>query len=146
MPYLNKVAAVHGDRHPELREVQDLFIGCAEDLTSHMQKEEQVLFPFIRKMAVGDDIHAPFGTVQNPINMMMHEHTNEGERFRKIAALTNDYTAPEDACNTYRVTYALLNEFEEDLHLHIHLENNILFPKAIATEAKINGKTHIATV
>ncbi len=77
---------------------------------------------------------SPFGSVQNPIAMMHHEHDTEGERFRKIAALTANYTPPGDACNTYRVTYAMLKEFEEDLHLHIHLENNILFPKAIELE------------
>ncbi len=146
VPFLNKVAKVHGERHPELLEVLQLFRGCAEELTSHMQKEEQILFPFVRKMAVGEAVQAPFGTVQNPINMMMHEHTNEGERFRRIAELTKNYTPPEDACNTYRVTFALLKEFEEDLHLHIHLENNIMFPKAIAMEVKSSGRNHIAMV
>src|SRR5690606_32955152 len=98
-----------------------------------------MLFPYVRKMVgakqSGTSVEAPFGTVQNPIRMMMHEHEGEGGRFRKIAALTNDYTPPEDACNTYRVTFALLKEFEEDLYLHIHLENNILFPKSIEMEA-----------
>src|SRR6218665_3284894 len=136
VPFLHKVAGVHGEHHPELKEVEALFHDCAEELTMHMQKEENVLFPYIRKMmAAGDTpVEAAFGTVQNPIRMMMMEHDHEGERFRRIAALTNDYTPPADACNTYRVTYALLPEFEEDLHLHIHLENNILFPKAIAME------------
>lgn len=146
VPFLNKVASVHGGRHPELLEVQDLFRGCVEELTAHMQKEEQILFPFVRKMAAGDTVAAPFGTVQNPINMMMHEHTAEGERFRRIAELTDNYTPPEDACNTYKVTFALLQEFEEDLHLHIHLENNIMFPRAIAMEAKNSGANRIATV
>jgi len=82
-----------------------------------------------------DPLDTPhFGTVENPVAMMKHEHDVEGERFRTIASLSNDYTPPEDACNTYRVTFALLKEFEEDLHMHIHLENNILFPKAIARE------------
>ena len=98
---------------------------------------------FIRKMLRTKQEHkqldAPqFGTVQNPIHMMMEEHNTEGERFRRIEALSNQYTPPEDACNTYKVTYALLNEFEQDLHLHIHLENNILFPKAIRMEAELN--------
>ena len=78
-----------------------------------------------------------FGTVENPIAMMMEEHDNEGERFREIAKLTNDYNPPADACNTYKVTYAMLEEFEKDLHLHIHLENNILFPKAIELEKEL---------
>jgi len=82
-------------------------------------------------------IEAPqFGTVNNPIAMMMQEHDNEGERFRQIAKLTNNYTAPEDGCNTYNVTYAMLDEFEKDLHLHIHLENNILFPEAVKLEQR----------
>lgn len=144
IPYLTKVASVHGQRHPELEEVLELFRGCAEDLTHHMEKEEQILFPYIRTMVTGDSTPANFGTVQNPISMMMDEHTAEGERFRKIAALTNDYTPPADGCSTYRVTYALLKEFEDDLQLHIHVENNILFPKAVMLENKNNAKTAIA--
>lgn len=141
-PYLEKIVRVHGDRHPELKEVELLFKESAGELSAHMKKEELVLFPFVRKLTEaqkqGSTISAPFGTVENPIRMMMHEHEGEGERFRKIAELTNDYTPPEDACNTYRVTFALLKEFEEDLHLHIHLENNILFPKSIDTEKILN--------
>ena len=87
----------------------------------------------------GVKINTPaFGTIQNPINMMQQEHQVEGDRFAKIAELSNQYNPPADACNTYRVAYALLQEFEQDLHLHIHLENNILFPKAIALEAGLN--------
>ncbi|MBX9449864.1 MAG: iron-sulfur cluster repair di-iron protein [Taibaiella sp.] len=138
IPFLNKVVRVHGDRHPELAQVEQLFKESAGELTAHMKKEELMLFPYIRKMMEAEknrtSVHAPFGTVQNPIRMMMHEHDGEGERFRKIAALTDNYTPPDDACNTYRVTFSLLKEFEEDLHLHIHLENNILFPKSITME------------
>ncbi len=138
-PFLHKVARVHGDRHPELPEVEQLFNESAGELTMHMKKEELVLFPIIRKMVKAQDAGEPmsrpaFGTVQNPIAMMHHEHDTEGERFRKISQLTQNYTPPPDSCNTYRVTFALLKEFEEDLHMHIHLENNILFPKAIETE------------
>lgn len=141
-PFLHKVARVHGERHPELLEIEQLFYGSAEELAAHMKKEEQILFPFIRKMVKMQNDNEPFtppmfGTVQNPIEMMLHEHEIEGERFRKIAELTQSYTPPADACNTYRVTFALLKEFEEDLHLHIHLENNILFPKAIKLEKSI---------
>ncbi len=138
-PYLEKIVKVHGDKHPELIEISEIFNHSAGELTMHMKKEELVLFPRIRKM-VDAESHkteippAHFGTVQNPIAMMMREHEDEGENFRKIRALSHDYTAPADACNTYRVTFALLNEFEEDLHKHIHLENNILFPKAIELE------------
>jgi regulator of cell morphogenesis and NO signaling len=138
-PFLNKIVKVHGDRHPELLETEQLFVDSAGELTAHMKKEEFILFPFIRKMAKAKDANEPcntpqFETVQSPIAMMLHEHNAEGERFRKIAELTGNYTPPADACNTYRVTFSLLKEFEEDLHTHIHLENNILFPKAIEME------------
>ncbi|MEE1885767.1 iron-sulfur cluster repair di-iron protein [Pedobacter flavus] len=136
IPFLDKVMRVHGGRHPELLEIGKLFKESASELTGHMKKEEQVLFPYVRKMIEFNEVNAPFGTVQNPIRMMMHEHENEGDRFRKIAELSNNYTPPADACNTYKVTFHLLKEFEEDLHLHIHLENNILFPKSIAMEQK----------
>ncbi|SDC06051.1 iron-sulfur cluster repair di-iron protein [Niabella drilacis] len=133
-PFLEKVTRVHGDRHPELKEVAALFRDSAVDLSAHMKKEEAVLFPYIRSMVANGTVHAAFGTVENPISVMMHEHHIEGERFEKIAALTGNYTPPADACNTYRVTFSLLKEFEEDLHLHVHLENNILFPRAIRME------------
>ncbi|MFZ1703813.1 MAG: iron-sulfur cluster repair di-iron protein [Saprospiraceae bacterium] len=133
--YLNKVVRVHGERHPELKEIEKLFTDSAFELLAHMEKEEVILFPYIRKMMSGNEISPPtFGTVQNPIHMMMSEHDNEGERFRKISALSNNYTPPPDACATYSVAFSLLKEFEEDLHLHIHLENNILFVKAIESE------------
>lgn len=137
-PFLEKIVRVHGGHHPELAEVEQLFKESAGELTVHMKKEEFMLFPYIRKMVnaqkEGIPVQAPFGTVQNPIQAMMHDHDGEGERFRRIAGLTGNYTPPADACNTYRVTLSLLKEFEEDLHLHIHLENNILFPGAIAME------------
>lgn len=141
-PFLNKVVKVHGAEHPELIEIEKLFLESAGELTAHMKKEELILFPFIKKMVVaklsGEQPSLPhFGTVENPVAMMKHEHDNEGERFRKIAALSHDYTPPVDACNTYRVTFAMIQEFEEDLHMHIHLENNILFPKAIALEKEL---------
>ena len=116
-----------------------MFTASAGELAAHMKKEELILFPFIKKMVKAQidkgAILAPqFGTVENPIAMMMQEHDNEGERFRQIAELTNNYNPPADACNTYRVTFAMLDEFEKDLHLHIHLENNILFPEAAKLE------------
>jgi regulator of cell morphogenesis and NO signaling len=147
-PYLDKICRVHGDRHPELFEINEHFNATSGELAVHMKKEELVLFPFIRKMAKAKQenskLEAPhFGTVQNPIQMMMNEHTTEGERFRKIEELTNNYTPPQDACNTYSVTFALLKEFEQDLHLHIHLENNILFPKAVEMEkSQIDAKSY----
>lgn len=141
--FLDKLCKVHGHNHPELFEINELFIGCANELAQHMEKEETILFPFIKKMEnairTRQAIEQPhFGTVENPIAMMKHEHENEGDRFVKIAELTDNYTPPADACNTYKVTFAMLQEFEQDLHKHIHLENNILFPKAIEMEAKFS--------
>ena len=141
LPYLDKLCKVHGQSHPELFEINELFQGCAGELAQHMKKEELILFPFIKKMEnairTGQTIEKPhFGTVENPIAMMQDEHVTEGERFVKIAALTNNYTPPSDACNTYKVTFSMLQEFEQDLHKHIHLENNILFPKAKEMEEK----------
>lgn len=135
-PFLQKIAKVHGDRHPELLEVEQLFQDSADELMMHMHKEEKILFPYIRQMIAnnGQAGKPGFGSIQNPIRVMMHEHDNEGERFRKIAALTQNYQPPADACTTYNVSLAMLKEFEDDLHLHIHLENNILFPKSIAME------------
>ena len=143
-PYLDKICKVHGEHHPELFEIQQHFNATAGELAAHMKKEEFILFPFVRKMAKakqeGLKIDAPhFGKVENPIQMMMDEHSAEGDRFSKIEGLSNNYTPPQDACNTYRVTYALLKEFEQDLHLHIHLENNILFPKSIELEKELAG-------
>ncbi|MDP3463524.1 MAG: iron-sulfur cluster repair di-iron protein [Bacteroidales bacterium] len=137
--YLQKIVSVHGENHPELHRVLKLFLASSEELTDHMKREEMVLFPFIRQMTKGvkegREFRKPgFGTVINPISRMMTEHTTEGNRFREMSALTNQYAAPSDACNTYVVTLAKLNEFELDLHKHIHLENNILFPKAIEME------------
>lgn len=137
--FLNKLCSVHGTRHPELFEINALFTASAGELASHMKKEELILFPFVKRMVKAKidnvAIQSPqFGTVENPIAMMMEEHENEGERFRQIAELSNNYTPPADGCNTYQVTFAMLNDFEKDLHLHIHLENNILFPAAIKLE------------
>jgi regulator of cell morphogenesis and NO signaling len=141
-PYLDKICKVHGEHHPELLEIKEEFNASASELAAHMKKEELILFPIIRKMTKAklentkvDAAH--FGTVKNPIQMMMNEHTVEGNRFRKIEELSNNYMPPLDACNTYRVSFALLKEFEQDLHLHIHLENNILFPKAIEIEKEL---------
>ncbi len=133
--YLDKLCKVHGDRHPELFEINTLFKISATDLLNHLQKEELVLFPFIKTMMAAlksnENIEQPhFGTVENPIAMLKHDHEAEGELFAKISELSNNYTPPDDACETYKVTYAMLKDYEQDLHKHIHLENNILFHKA----------------
>lgn len=143
LTFLHKLCKVHGERHPELFEINRLFTESAQDLAAHLKKEELILFPFVRKMVnariTGKKFERPqFGTVENPIEMMKHEHDTEGERFREIARLTNHYTAPADGCNTYRTAFLMLEEFEQDLHKHIHLENNILFPNALALEKTFN--------
>lgn len=147
MPFLSKVARVHGERHPELLDIERQFSASAGELTMHMRKEELVLFPYIRKMVAadlaGDGVSPPpFGSVANPIAMMHQEHDTEGERFRQIDALSGGYTPPDDACNTYRVTFSMLQEFEADLHRHIHLENNILFPKAMVMEERLSARAN----
>ena len=136
-----KLEQVHGAAHPELFEIKNLFKRTADELTQHMKKEELILFPYIKQMVEAarnkTPLSAPgFGTVANPIAMMMEEHENEGNRFEKIVAISNNYTPPADGCNTYKVTFQMLQEFESDLHTHIHLENNILFPKAIVLQEK----------
>ena len=141
LSFLLKLEQVHGAAHPELFEIKNLFKRTADELTQHMKKEEVILFPYIKQMVEAarnkTTLSAPgFGTVANPIAMMMEEHENEGNRFEKIVAISNNYTPPADGCNTYKVTFQMLQEFESDLHTHIHLENNILFPKAIFLQEK----------
>ena len=136
---LEKLCQVHGEHHTELFKIKELFNGSADALTMHMQKEEIMLFPFIHRLESAKKENnplpkAPFSSVSNPIGMMLADHQNEGERFEEISRLSNNYTLPEDGCTTYDVTLKQLKYFDNDLHRHIHLENNILFPKAIALE------------
>ena len=140
--YAEKVAKVHGNANPELHQIRDLFTEVANELTQHLKKEELILFPFISKMEkaskMNENISRPhFGTVGNPITMMKDEHETAGDILKEIKQLSNDYNAPEHACNTYLALYHKLEEFENDLHLHIHLENNILFPKALEMEKQM---------
>jgi len=140
--FLNKLCNVHGTNHPELFQVHELFSASAGELAKHMKKEELILFPYVRQMVISkqknEKLNTPhFGTVTNPIHMMKAEHSTEGDRFRLIEEITNNYTVPSDGCTTYKVTYSMLKEFQDDLHLHIHLENNILFPKAILMETEL---------
>lgn len=136
--FLDKLCKAHVVQHPELSEIREEFHNAVDALAAHMRREEHILFPYVRNLVAstrGVQFTRPhFGSIANPIRMMMQEHDAEGERFGKIAALSNNYTPPRGSCTTYRVTYSLLKEFESDLHLHIHLENNILFPKAIEME------------
>ncbi|MCK9410289.1 MAG: iron-sulfur cluster repair di-iron protein [Bacteroidetes bacterium] len=140
--HTRKIAAVHGANHPELLSIAEHFEVVALELQQHMKKEEQMLFPFIKKIYAAKKhnepaIHAPFGSVQNPILLMESEHENAGDEMYAIRSLSNNYSLPVDACTTYRVTFQELQEFELDLHRHVHLENNILFPKAIALEQEM---------
>ncbi len=142
LQYAAKVANVHGANFNEVIEINNLFIEVANELTTHMKKEELILFPYIKQLVKAEKENtAPtpphFGTVNNPIQMMEEEHENAGDIFKTIAKLSNNYTPPEGACNTFKALYAKLDEFEQDLHQHIHLENNILFPKAIQLENKL---------
>ncbi len=137
--YAEKVARVHGHHYGETVEIHRIVQEVASELTAHLHKEENILFPYIkeiirRKREGLPTLRPPFGTVRNPISMMESEHDDAGDAFKQIAELSNNYQPPEGACNTYRVLYAKLKDFEEDLHQHIHLENNILFPKAIGLE------------
>lgn len=139
-PLMDKVCSRHGEQHPELFQLQSLFGALAESLVPHMRKEESVLFPYIKdvEMSVERELATPrphFGTVANPIRMMMSEHDTDGERLRKMRETANDYTLPEGACPSYTALYAGLKDLERDLHRHIHLENNVLFPAAITLES-----------
>lgn len=139
---LSKVCSAHGQNHSELFRIQTLFQDLNRDLIPHMQKEEMVLFPYIEQMeaAASEGRAAPvpfFGTVQNPIRMMMMEHETAGEILKQIRQLSGGFSVPEDGCISYQTLYKALDEFEKDLHQHIHLENNILFPRAVALERPV---------
>lgn len=133
-----EVTQAHGDRHPELYDVADLLRRLTRDMLLHMEKEEQVLFPWIVEAANegGRPPHAAFGTVVNPILMMEREHEAAGESVALIRELTDGYEPPHDACATYRLWLEELKAFDEDLRAHVHLENNILFPAAARLETK----------
>jgi len=131
-----KVVGVHGKNHPELEQVQVAFSELANELSGHLTKEEQILFPYVKQMAGGAGCGpSGFGTVQNPIRVMMLEHDSAGEKLREMRQATSNYTLPSDACSSYGALFAALIEFEQDLHEHIHLENNILFPRAVRMES-----------
>ncbi len=136
---LEKVRAAHGASRPELARIAESFHAMAYELRTHMFKEEQILFPYVQRLEAaahekGRRLRAPFGTVANPISAMMAEHDSAGEHLKRIRAASRNFTLPDDACPTYAALYAGLEEFERDLHLHVHLENNILFPRAVELE------------
>ncbi len=129
LAYLERIKLVHGDRHPELRDIYHFFNESAIVLSAHMKEEEKVLFPMFRQLAFQQDVDERL--MKALINNMMEEHENEDEQFLMIKNLTNNYNPPQDACNTYRVAFGLLKEYHDDLIKHTHLENNVLFPAAL---------------
>lgn len=137
--HLQKVYNAHGKKYPYIAEVQSTFALVAEEMTNHMMKEERILFPIVKYLTESQKFNEKpktggFGTIKNPIRQMEAEHVSAGGAMEKIRTLTNNYFLPEDACTTFQVTYKELDEFEKDLHKHVHLENNILFPRAIELE------------
>jgi regulator of cell morphogenesis and NO signaling len=131
-----KMVSRHGESHPELGQIQHLVESAGEDLLQHLSKEEMMLFPYITNLernlaSCGPRSLGCFGSVRNPIRVMITEHEAAGEALAQIRELSQDFTPPEGACPTYRGFYSALAEFERDLHRHVHLENNILFPRAI---------------
>lgn len=136
---LEKVCVAHGENHPELFRINVLFRELGADLETHMTKEERVLFPYVIRMEAATKQHIPlfrppFGTVANPVRMMMLEHDRAGELLKEIRALSSDFVPPGDGCMSYQTLYTALAALEKDLHQHIHLENNILFPRAVEME------------
>lgn len=134
-----KVVSAHGQNHPELLRVKTTFAPLADELREHMRKEEELLFPYIAQMeeAARMKKRAPepmFGSVQNPVAVMIMEHEASGQALERLRETTNNYSVPSDGCATYRALYEALPSFAADLHQHIHLENNILFPRAIELE------------
>jgi regulator of cell morphogenesis and NO signaling len=146
-----KVCTKHGETHLELEPLRRLFETLSSELEPHMFKEERILFPYI--IGLEDALtnrrsfsRPPFGTVNNPIRLMMMEHDNAGHLLKEMRQLTFDYTPPPDACMSYRTLYQALDELEKDLHEHIHLENNILFPRAGELEPQMTQIAQIASV
>ncbi|HKM89724.1 MAG TPA: iron-sulfur cluster repair di-iron protein [Candidatus Acidoferrales bacterium] len=141
-PLLEKVKAKHGENHRELAEIERLFLEVGGEMLMHMQKEEQILFPYIdaveQAASGGASLEPPFfQSVRNPIRMMMNEHDSAGDLVRQIRKATVAYTPPADACTSFTALYQELRQFEADLHQHVHLENNILFPRAVEMEAAV---------
>lgn len=132
---VTKVAAVHGEKEPRLIQIKDIFLALSAELATHLMKEEQILFPMIRQLEASGTLPSfHCGTVANPVRRMEFEHDEAGEALRQLRQLTDNFTPPAWACNTYRALLDGLLTFEQDMHQHIHKENNVLFPRAIALE------------
>lgn len=145
-PLLEKVCSRHGDSHSELFDIQKDFQLLADELLDHLQKEEKVLFPYIKVLDAVVSTNLPvaephFKTVRNPVRMMMAEHDAAGDILKRIRQASNNFALPKDACTSYQLLYLSLEALEKDLHRHIHLENNVLFPQAIQLENKVFDET-----
>lgn len=124
---VEKVARVHGARHPEVIEIRDIYVKLQPELEEHLRKEENIVFPFIKKLEAAE---VSSDQMENPLHELEEEHDAAGEAFHKLREITHDFQPPEDACNTYRAMLSRLNELESDMHRHVHKENSILFPRA----------------
>lgn len=149
IPLAEKVQSVHGQRRPELAKLVALVYELAGDMLPHMLKEEQVLFPYVEQLesavATGGPAPTPFfGTVKNPVRMMMLEHDRVGELLADMRSITDAYVPPEDACFSYRELYRRLEEFESRTHQHIHIENNVYFPRAVQVEEETGNAVQFA--
>jgi len=139
---MNKVCGKHGPQHTELFQLRDVFEEMDEDMLFHMNKEEEILFPYIKRLDKAAQSNCvplmpPFGTVRNPIRMMMKEHDSAADQFREMRQITEDYSLPPDACPSFKGLYAGLQDLEKDLHRHVHLENNVLFPCSQELEKQV---------
>lgn len=148
-PLAAKVLGVHGQRHPEVAEVAALIQELSNDMLPHMLKEEQVLFPYVQQLEAAATAGQPaptpfFGTVKNPVRMMMLEHDRVGEILAKLRAVTGEYIAPDDACFSYRELYRRLAELELRTHEHVHIENNLYFPRAVTLEEQAGSSAAFA--
>jgi regulator of cell morphogenesis and NO signaling len=142
-----KVATVHGDREPRLRQVKDLVLALATELDMHLVKEEKILFPMIRQLDTSDTLPTfDCGSISNPIHCMEFDHEEAGVVLAQLRQLTDDYTPPEWACNTYRAMFDVLATFEQDMHQHIHKENNVLFPQTLLMQRKVWDNSPMVTI
>jgi regulator of cell morphogenesis and NO signaling len=144
--HFQQVITAHGEKYPALAKIESIFAELKNELLNHLVKEEKMLFPYIKKLQVayknGLELpFPPFGSVGSPIRITESEHEHAGRFMEEISRLANSYEPPKDACGRFKLLYAELKDFENDLHMHVHLENNILFPKAVKLEEKLNNKS-----
>jgi regulator of cell morphogenesis and NO signaling len=143
--HLAKVVAKHSGKHAYLVTINDAFVSVSNELISHMMKEERILFPLIKYLSECKKFEEKpkatgYGSIKNPIRQMEADHIAAGDYMGKIRKISSNYSLPDDACTTFKLTFSELQEFEKDLFKHVHLENNILFPKSIVLEEELNKK------